>query len=77
MNVIGERMKILSSSDPTKVGKSGRVLLESANTLMIETGGRPIRVEKKGSAFLLMDSGRVLVGSDIAGRLEDRWGKRA
>ena len=76
MNVIGERLKVLISSDPTKKGRTGRVLLESANTLVIDSAGREIRVEKSGSAFLLLDSGRVVQGSDLAGRLEDRWGRR-
>ena len=77
MNVIGERAKVLSSSDPTKVGRTGRVLLDTAKTLVMETSGRTIRVEKSGAAFLLVDSGRVLTGSDISGRLEDRLGRRS
>lgn len=76
MNVIGERLKVLASSDPTKEGKAGKVLLESANTLVIDSGGREVRMEKSGSAFLLLDSGKAVLGSDLAGRLEDRWGRR-
>lgn len=76
MRVIGERLRVLSSSDPTKVGMTGSVLLESANTLVIDSAGRDVRVEKSGSDFLLLDSGRAVRGSDIVGRLEDRWGKR-
>jgi RNase P/RNase MRP subunit p29 len=75
MNVIGERVRVLTSSDSTKVGRTGRVLLDSAKTLVIETAGRTLRVEKSGSAFLLLESGKVLTGSDIYGRLEDRLGR--
>jgi len=75
MNVVGERLKVLSSSDHTKTGRTGRVLLETEKTLVMDSAGRTIRVEKSGSAFLLLDSGKVVTGSDIAGRLEDRWGK--
>ena len=75
MNVIGERVTVLSASDGTKVGRTGRVLLDTAKTLVLESSGRGVRVEKSGSAFLLLDSGRVLVGSDISGRLEDRLGR--
>jgi RNase P/RNase MRP subunit p29 len=77
MNVIGERVTVLSSSDGTKVGRTGRVLLDSAKTLVIESAGRSIRVEKSGAAFLLLDSGKVLTGPDIYGRLEDRLGRRS
>jgi RNase P/RNase MRP subunit p29 len=76
MNVIGEQLKVLSSADPTKTGRSGRVLLETSNTLLLDSGGRSIRVEKAGSAFMLLESGMVLTGSDIAGRLQDRLGRQ-
>jgi RNase P/RNase MRP subunit p29 len=77
MNVIGERVTVLSSSDGTKVGRTGRVLLDTAKTLVIDSGMRSVRVEKSGAAFLLLDSGKVLTGSDIFGRLEDRLGRRS
>jgi len=76
MNVIGKTMTVLSSADPTKAGVTGRVLLETLNTLVIDSGGRTLRVEKAGAAFMLVDSGKVVTGSDIAGRLQDRWGRR-
>jgi RNase P/RNase MRP subunit p29 len=77
MNVIGERVTVLSSSDGTKVGRTGRVLLDTAKTLVIDSGMRSVRVEKAGAAFLLLDSGKVLTGSDIFGRLEDRLGRKS
>jgi len=76
VNVIGETLTVLTSADPTKAGLTGRVLLETLNTLVIDTGGRNLRVEKAGAAFMLVNSGKVLTGSDIAGRLQDRWGRR-
>jgi len=77
MNVIGERVKVLSSTDGTKVGRTGRVLMDTANTLIVESAGRSIRVEKSKAAFLLLDSGKVLTSSDIHGRPEDRLGRRS
>ena len=76
MNVIGEKLTVLTSKDPSKLGKSGRVLLDTANTLLLDEGGRTLRVEKAGAAFLIMSSGVVVTGSDIAGRLQDRVGRR-
>jgi len=76
VNVIGEKLAVLTSSDPTKSGRSGRVLLETANTLLLEEGGRTFRMEKAGAAFLITSSGTVVTGSDIAGRLQDRIGRR-
>ena len=76
MNLIGERLTVVSSTDPTKMGKTGLVVLETANTLVIDFGPRRIRVEKAGAVFQISGSGKVLAGADIAGRLEDRWGAR-
>lgn len=77
MNVIGQRLKVLSSKDPTKIGKMGIVLLDTAGTLLIESDGRTLRIEKPGAAFQLLETGRVLTGEDISGRLQDRLGRQA
>ncbi len=76
MNVIGEKLTVLTSPDPTMTGRTGRVILETANTLLLESGGRTTRVAKSGAAFMLLGSGTVLTGSDIAGRLQDRLGRQ-
>jgi RNase P/RNase MRP subunit p29 len=76
VNIIGERLTVLTSSDPTKAGMNGQVVLETAQTLVLDTGQKIIRVEKSGSAFLLNRSNKVVTGSDIEGRLQDRWGRR-
>ncbi len=76
MNVIGQTITILTSPDPTKTGRSGRVVMETANTLVLDSEGRTIRVEKSGNAFMLHGSRKVLTGPDLAGRLEDRLGRR-
>lgn len=75
MNVVGERITVLTSSDPTKVGMSGQVVLETAKTLLLDIGTRVVRVEKSRAAFLLNRSKKVVTGSDIEGRLQDRWGR--
>jgi len=77
VNVIGEKVTVLTSSDPTKSGRSGMVLLDTANTLLLDEEGRPFRVEKAGTAFLIIGSGKVVTGSEIAGRLQDRVGRRS
>ncbi len=77
MNVIGEKLTVLTSSDPTKSGRSGRVLLDTANTLLLDEGGRTLRVEKAGAAFSIDRSRKIITGSDIAGRLQDRIGRRS
>jgi RNase P/RNase MRP subunit p29 len=77
VNVVGEMLTVLTSKDPTKTGRSGVVLLDTANTLLLDEGGRGLRVEKAGAAFMVVSSGRIITGSDIAGRLQDRIGSRS
>jgi RNase P/RNase MRP subunit p29 len=76
MNVIGERVKVLSSTDPTFIGRTGVVVLESANTLTLASDGVNTRIQKAGLALMLAGSGRVVAGVDIAGRLQDRLRRR-
>ena len=76
MNVVGEMLTVITSRDPTKIGRTGRVLLDRANMLLLDEGESSLRVEKAGSAFMIMSSGEVVTGSDIAGRLQDRIGRK-
>ena len=77
MSVIGQDVTVARADDPTKVGRKGVVVLETANTLLLQSGDARCRVEKQGSVFLLGRSGDVVNGDEIAGRLEDRLGGRS
>lgn len=72
MNIIGERVVIVGSTDPTKIGKGGEVVLETAKTLVLESSGRKISVEKAGTVLQFEASRRIVASEEIAGRLEDR-----
>ena len=74
MNLIGEKLEVLTSSDPGKVGKSGIVVLDTAKTIVIDTGNGNLMLEKAGATFQLSGTRKVVLGNDILGRLEDRWG---
>ena len=77
MNVVGKELTILSSTDPSKEGRTGIVLLDTARTLVLESNGNVFRVEKVGNVFRASGSNIIIAGTDIAGRLEDRWGLRS
>jgi len=72
MSIIGEDVAVLQAKDPTKPGRKGKAVLETANTVVLLSEKGKLTVEKKGTVFLLSPSGRVAAGEDIAGRLEDR-----
>jgi RNase P/RNase MRP subunit p29 len=72
MNLLGEQVTVVRASDPTKKGRRGKVVLETANTVLLVSDNGRLAVEKKGTTFLLAGSETVVSGEDIAGRLEDR-----
>jgi RNase P/RNase MRP subunit p29 len=76
VNLIGARVKVVGSDDPSKRGLTGKVALETANTLLLDSGSRTLRVEKSGLVFQVLSTGTIISGEDIEGRLEDRWGGR-
>ena len=72
MILIGAKLTVLSSTDPTKAGLTGEVVLDRANTLVFDSLGKRLVVEKQGSVFQLYGTKQVFVGADLLGRYEDR-----
>ncbi|MEM1560020.1 MAG: ribonuclease P protein subunit [Ignisphaera sp.] len=78
--LIGLKIKIASHSDPTLVGKSGVVVDETSNTLIIldEDKNKKIRVPKCYGIyeFELQSKERIIIdGTLLLGRPEDRLKK--
>ena len=73
--LVGLDACILLSQDPSLVGRCGRIVDETARTLLLEEqGGRRIRVSKRGSVFAIR-VGRewvVVEGELIVGRVDER-----
>ncbi|HXW36882.1 MAG TPA: ribonuclease P protein subunit [Nitrososphaerales archaeon] len=76
MNIVGSTVTVVGSTDPTKVGVRGEVLIDSAKTILIESEGGRITVEKKGSVLQVQGTRDVVVGLDLMGRQEDRLRSR-
>ena len=78
MKLVGEDVVIVQTTDPTKKGLTGRVVLETANTILLDSKRKRVRVEKKGARLVLVGSKTEVDDSQIIGRLEDRLrsGKR-
>jgi RNase P/RNase MRP subunit p29 len=70
--IIGEDVRVAAARDAVLLGLRGRVVLESMHTLTIRTDGkRKITLPKAGCA-LQLSSGKIVIGDDLEGRLEDR-----
>jgi len=72
MNIIGESVAVVDSSDPTLTGRKGEIVLETSKTLMLESAGKRIRLPKSGTVLQVVGTRKIIDGSDVAGRLEDR-----
>ncbi len=77
MNLIGRRVKILVATDPTQVGLSGELVLERSKTLLLESHGRRLTIQKLGTMIELAGSGEVIRGDEILGRVEERIARDA
>ena len=71
--IIGLRATIVENSDPTMKSLAGKVILETRNTLVLETPeGRKV-LPKKNADFEFSDASVARVhGSAIIGRPEER-----
>ncbi|MDV3277633.1 MAG: ribonuclease P protein subunit [Nitrososphaerales archaeon] len=78
MSVVGQEVTVMDSSDNSMRGRRGEVVLETANTLLLRSSGKTVKLAKAGSVLLLEKTGQLVTGDDLAGRLEDRLrvGKR-
>ena len=77
MNLIGRRVKILVATDPTQVGLSGELVLERSKTLLLESHGRRLTIQKSGTVIELAGRGEVIRGDDVLGRVEERIARDA
>ena len=77
MNLIGRRVKILVATDPNQVGLSGELVLERSKTLLLESQGRRLTIQKLGTVIELAGKGEVIRGDDILGRVEERIARAA
>ena len=80
-SIVGNFVTIVGSTDPTKLGRRGEVVLETCKTLVLDSPNKgrrrgPIRVEKNGTVLEVEGSKTIIDGRDTIGRLEDRLGSR-
>ena len=73
---IGSTMNIVESNDPTLVGRTGLVLDETKNTLVMLEKDSTIRIGKAGIKFTLDSSDVVVQGALVGQRPEDRTNRK-
>ncbi len=73
---IGSMMNIVESNDPTLVGRTGLVLDETKNTLVMLEKDTQIRIGKASIKFTLDNSDVVVQGALVGQRPEDRTNRK-
>lgn len=73
---IGSMMNVVESNDPTLVGRSGLVLDETKNTLVILENDACVRIGKSSITFQLDNSDVVVQGALVGQRPEDRTNRK-
>jgi RNase P/RNase MRP subunit p29 len=70
--LIGEDVRVAAAKNAVLLGLKGKVVLETMHTLTIRTdANRKVMLPKMGSA-LELSTGKIVLGDDVDGRLEDR-----
>ena len=77
MNItwIGQRLTVVGSTDPTLVGRSGKVIDETQKTVTIIENGQKCLLGKASIEFTLNDGTTVLTGASLRQRPEDRMSR--
>lgn len=73
---IGSTMNIVESNDPTLTGRSGLVLDETKNTLVMLEKDTPVRIGKSSITFTIDNSDVVVQGALVGQRPEDRTNRK-
>lgn len=72
IDLIGQKIAVLQCSDPGIIGKKGTFAIESMKTITIVSGSSKLMLPKVGTVLQLQEGGRIIVGDELVGRLEDR-----
>ena len=69
---IGRSMTVMSSTDPTLVGRQGIVVDETRNTVALLEGDQHLVLNKASISFTVDDADVVIQGAMVGQRPEDR-----
>tara|TARA_B100000035_G_scaffold275288_1_gene252181 strand:+ start:151 stop:408 length:258 start_codon:yes stop_codon:yes gene_type:complete len=72
---LGQLLTVVSSTDPTLVGRSGNVIDETQKTVTIIENGHERLLGKASIEFTLNDGTTVLTGASLRQRPEDRMSR--
>ena len=69
---IGLTLDVVSSNDPTLIGRSGVVVNETKNTLVLLEGDKTVTFGKPAISSTIDDSDVIIQGALVSQRPEDR-----
>ncbi len=76
IDLFGKRVSILQATDPTLIGTSGTIMLESMKMLYLATPTGLLSFQKHGSVVKVEESSKLVLCDSMQGRVEDRLTRR-
>jgi len=77
IGLLGKQVAVVQCTDPAMMGLRGTVALESMHMITIVSQTRKVRVAKTGTVLQLQENGKLVMGEEMNGRIEDRLAKGA
>ena len=77
IDIIGRKVAVVQCADPSVIGVRGIFALETMKTITILSGATKRVVPKVGTVLQMQEGGRLVVGSEMVGRVEDRLARGA
>jgi RNase P/RNase MRP subunit p29 len=72
IDLIGKKIAVVQCADPSILGLRGILSLESMKTVTILSGSSKRMVPKRGTVLQVQDGGRLVIGDEMMGRVEER-----
>ena len=73
---LGRDLSIVDSTDKNIVGKSGTIVNETKNTIIIRDENKTTRLGKSTITFIIDETNAIILGSKVIQRPEDRIHKK-
>ena len=70
--LIGEEIEVVEATNKSNLGIKGKIVDETKETIIIEDESKSKTLLKKNIIFKLIKSGKIIAGTEVAKRPEDR-----
>jgi RNase P/RNase MRP subunit p29 len=77
IRVLGKDVAVIQCANPAMIGLRGTVALESMHMITVVSQTKKVQLAKTGTVLQLQESGKLVLGEEMNGRIEDRLSRGA